>query len=129
MNEFRLSKNEMEIMSLFWQEGRPLSKSEIIELSSDRSWKASSVYVLLNSLLKKGAIREAGFVKSQTNIGRTFEAMLDENEYVIMQINSDIKERNLSIVDLMAGLINQETDKNVVEKLEKVIQDKLKSTK
>ncbi len=129
MNEFRLSKNEMEIMSLFWQEGRPLSKSEIIELSSDRSWKASSVYVLLNSLLKKGAIREAGFVKSQTNIGRTFEAMLDENEYVIMQINSDIKERNLSIVDLMAGLINQETDKTVVEKLEKVIQEKLKSTK
>ncbi len=129
MNEFRLSKNEMEIMSLFWQEGRPLSKSEIIELSSDRSWKASSVYVLLNSLLKKGAIREAGFVKSQTNIGRTFEAMLDENEYVIMQINSDIKERNLSIVDLMAGLINQETDKTVVEKLEKVIQEKLKSAK
>lgn len=129
MNEFRLSKNEMEIMSLFWQEGRPLSKSEIIELSSDRSWKASSVYVLLNSLLKKGAIREAGFVKSQTNIGRTFEAMLDENEYVIMQINSDIKERNLSIVDHMAGLINQETDKTVVEKLEKVIQEKLKSAK
>ena len=85
--------------------------------------------MLLNSLLKKGAIREAGFVKSQTNIGRTFEAMLDENEYVIMQINSDIKERNLSIVDLMAGLINQETDKTVVEKLEKVIQEKLKSTK
>ena len=129
MNEFRLSKNEMEIMSLFWQEGRPLSKSEIIELSADRSWKASSVYVLLNSLLKKGAIREAGFVKSQTNIGRTFEAMLNENEYVIMQINGDIKERNLSIVDLMAGLIDQETDKSVVEQLEEVIQAKLKSEK
>ncbi len=129
MNEFRLSKNEMEIMSLFWQEGRPLSKSEIIELSADRSWKASSVYVLLNSLLKKGAIREAGFVKSQTNIGRTFEAMLNENEYVIMQINNDIKERNLSLVDLMAGLINQETDKSVVEKLDKVIKNKLKTEK
>ena len=129
MNEFRLSKNEMEIMSLFWKEGRPLSKAEIIELSTDRSWKASSVYVLLNSLLKKGAIREAGFVKSQTNIGRTFEAMLNENEYVIMQINGDIKERNLSIVDLMAGLIDQETDKSVVEQLEEVIQAKLKSAK
>lgn len=129
MNEFRLSKNEMEIMSLFWQEGRPLSKSEIIELSADRSWKASSVYVLLNSLLKKGAIREAGFVKSQTNIGRTFEAMINENEYVIMQINNDIKERNLSLVDLMAGLINQETDKSVVEKLDKVIKNKLKTEK
>lgn len=33
------TKYELEVMKLLWAEGRPLTKSEIIELSPDRVWK------------------------------------------------------------------------------------------
>ncbi len=36
---FILTKNEMEVMELLWSKGRALSRSEIIELSTERSWK------------------------------------------------------------------------------------------
>ena len=36
-----LTPNELEIMELMWRENRPLSRTDIIELSPDCSWKAS----------------------------------------------------------------------------------------
>ena len=61
---FRLTKSENEIMELMWKEGHPLSRSEIIELTPDRTWKSSSIHILLNSMLDKKAIEVAGFVQS-----------------------------------------------------------------
>lgn len=127
INEFTLSKNELEIMKLFWAEDRPLSKSDIVNLSVNKSWKESSIYILLKSLLKKGAIEEHGFFKSQTNIGRTFAAALTENEYAIMQINMNRKSSSLSLVELVSGLIEQETDTSILDELESIIKNKHKS--
>ncbi len=124
LNEFVLSKNELEIMNLFWKEKRPLSKADIIELSVDKSWKESSVYVLLKSLLKKGALKEYGFFKSNTNIGRTFAAALNEKEYAVMLININRKELNLSLLDLVSGLIEQETDVSVIREIEGILKNK-----
>ena len=64
---FRLTKSENEIMELLWREGRPLSRSEIIDLTPDRTWKPASIHILLNSMLEKGAIQVAGFVQSTKN--------------------------------------------------------------
>jgi len=61
-----LTKNEQEIMDLLWKENKPLSRSDIINLSTERSWKASSIHILLNQLLEKGAICVNGFVKTGT---------------------------------------------------------------
>ena len=69
---FRLTKSENEIMNLMWKEGRPLSRSEIIELTPERSWKPASIHILLNSMLDKNAIEVAGFVQSTKNYARTF---------------------------------------------------------
>ena len=56
-------------MDLLWKEKRPLCRSEIIALSPDRSWKAGSIHILLNSMLEKGAVQVAGFVQSSTVCG------------------------------------------------------------
>ena len=61
---FRLTKSENEIMELMWKEGHPLSRSEIIDLTPERTWKPSSIHILLNSMLEKNAIEVAGFVQS-----------------------------------------------------------------
>ena len=50
-----LTKSEMQIMDVFWEAGEPLSRSDLLERSEHKSWKDSSVHILLNGLLQKGA--------------------------------------------------------------------------
>lgn len=83
-----LTKNEIEIMDVLWKEGRALSRGEILSLSEDKSWMDSSVHILLNSMLKKGAIREAGFVKCGKTCGRVYEAALSCEEYYVSTLDS-----------------------------------------
>ena len=90
-----LTKNEIEVMDVFWGVGRPLSRAELLHLSVDKSWQSNSVHILLNSLLKKGALREAGFVRSGKTYGRTFEAALSCEEYCAATLCSSVKAGNL----------------------------------
>ena len=83
-----LTKNELEIMHVLWKEGRALARGEILTLSEDKSWMDSSVHILLNSMLRKGAIREAGFVKCGKTCGRVYEAALSCEEYYVSTLDS-----------------------------------------
>lgn len=125
--ELILSDNEFEVMKVIWQAGRSLSKAEIMELSTNRKWKDKSVYVLINSLLKKGAIKEDGFIKSQTNYGRTFAPIISENEYMMMQINILKNKRKLSLSQLMLYMINEENDPSIIQELKEIINNKMNS--
>ena len=57
-----LTRSEMEIMDVLWETGKPLSRADLLEHTEEKTWKDSSVHILLNSLLQKEAIREAGLV-------------------------------------------------------------------
>ena len=76
-----LTKSEMEIMDVLWASETPLSRSDLLERSEEKTWKDSSVHILLNGLLNKGAIREAGVVKRSKTYGRTFCPTLTREEY------------------------------------------------
>ena len=76
-----LTKSEMEIMDVLWEDGGALSRSDFLERSEEKSWKDSSVHILLNGLLRKGAIREAGVVKRSKTYGRTFLPTMTREEY------------------------------------------------
>ena len=58
-----LTRSEMEIMDVLWEAGKPLSRADLLEHTEEKTWKDSSVHILLNSLLQKGAIQEAGLEK------------------------------------------------------------------
>ena len=83
-----LTKNEIEIMDVLWRENRALSRGEILSLSTNKTWMDSSVHILLNSMLKKGAIREAGFVKCGKTCGRVYEAAFSCEEYHVSTLDS-----------------------------------------
>ncbi|CCX38767.1 transcriptional regulator BlaI/MecI/CopY family [Clostridium sp. CAG:1013] len=85
-NYFRLTRSETEIMELLWSENRPLSRSEIIDLTPNRTWKPASIHILLNSMLDKGSIEVAGFIQSTKNYARTFAPTLTADEYIVMQL-------------------------------------------
>lgn len=122
---FSLTKNELQVMELMWLQGKPLSRSEIIRLSKERSWKDSSIHILLNSLLKKRAIRVDGFVKTGRNYGRTFSPMITHEEYQVMQFKQSanyLKSKSLAITSLVSTLIeDSDIDNETLERLEAIL--------
>lgn len=83
-----LTKSEMEIMDALWEKKIPMSRSDLLELGEEKTWKDSSVHILLNGLLQKGAIREAGFVRRSKTYGRTFVPNMTREEYFATTIFS-----------------------------------------
>ena len=83
-----LTRSEMEIMDVLWEAGVPLSRSDLLAHSEEKTWKDSSVHILLNGLLQKGAIEEAGLVKRSKTYGRVFSPTLTREEYFATTIFS-----------------------------------------
>ena len=121
---FTLSKKEDEIMQVMWTENRPMSGADIKAVSVDKSWHTSSLYIMLNSLVKKGAIELDGFVQSQTNYSRTFRYALSKSEYSFMQIKKMLEDSDLSTVCLLEGLLDGEENKAVVFELKEMLNRK-----
>ena len=101
-----LTRSEMEIMDVLWASDRPLSRSDLLERSEEKTWKDSSVHILLNGLLQKRAIREAGMVKRSKTYGRTFEPTLTREEYFATTIFCH--RHKPEIVGLFAALLRRE---------------------
>lgn len=101
-----LTKSEMEIMDVLWGSDKPLSRADLLARSEEKTWKDSSVHILLNGLLKKGAIYEAGSVKCSKTVGRTFAPSLTREEY--FACNAFSYSNKPDAVGLIAAILKQE---------------------
>ncbi len=114
---FSLTKNEWEIMEVMWKAGRPLSRAEVIALSEDRTWRASSFHVLMNSLLEKGAVKVVGFVLNTKKYARTFAPAISEVEYAAMQVKSMPSYTPKFIPALVSTLMPESDNEEILEEL------------
>lgn len=123
-----LTPNELEIMELMWRENRPLSRTDIIELSPDRSWKASSIHILLNKMLDKDAIKVDGFVRTGKNYGRTYSPALSNVDYLLMTIKGSSLYQNSkkeATIAVISSLINnKDITAQDIKEIEAVIEAK-----
>lgn len=120
----QLTKSEMEIMDVLWGENAPLSRSDLLARGEEKSWKDSSVHILLNGLLQKGAIKEAGFVKRSKTYGRTFAPTLTREEYFATTIFSHRYKPD--IVGLFRALLKREDiTAQQMEEISKLIADRM----
>ncbi len=120
-----LTKSELEIMNVLWAEGKPLSRNDIITKSVDKTWKGSSIHILLNSLLKKGAIKEAGFVKCGKTYGRLYAANIPCEEYYTTSVFAHSGKAVLPV--LFSALINSDDLTPVmVDELDAMLQKRKK---
>ena len=101
-----LTKSEMQIMDVFWEAGKALSRAELLERSENKCWKDSSVHILLNGLLQKKMIQEAGLVKCSKTYGRTFLPTMTREEYFAAVIFS--YRHKPRFVELMAALLSRD---------------------
>jgi len=118
-----LTKSEMEIMDVLWCDGGALSRADFLERSAEKTWKDSSVHILLNGLLSKGAICEAGFVRHNKTYGRTFLPTMTREEYFAATVFSH--RHKPDILGLMKALLDRpEVTAQTLQALEAQIKEK-----
>ena len=114
-----LTRSEMEIMDVMWESDVPLSRADLLARSEGKTWKDSSVHILLNGLLQKGAIQEAGLVKRIKTYGRVFTPTMTREEYFANTIFSH--RYKPEIVGLFAALLQRKditsSDLDAIESL------------
>ena len=121
----RLTKSEMEIMEVLWDEGKALTTSEIIQRSKEKEkeWKDSSVHLLIKSLMNKDVIKVEGFKKTTKNYARTFKPTMSYEDYSIkFMLNDTDKEKRKNII---LKMIKEETDLDIVREVLDAAKDKL----
>jgi len=84
----KLTGKEMEIMAVLWASEDPMTATEIIEASNNRTWKENSIYIIMNTLIKKGAVDFAHFKPTGTNNARTYTPIITSEECIVHHIDS-----------------------------------------
>ena len=84
----KLTDKEMEVMVVLWDSKHPLTATEIIETSNNRTWKERSIYNILNMLIKKGAAVLTYYKPTVTNAARAYAPAITSDEYMFKHIVS-----------------------------------------
>lgn len=115
MKKTALTKSESEVMYLLWHTDRALSAAEMVALSPQKTWKDSYIHLMVNSLLKKGMITPAGFVKTFRNYARTFAPCMTEEEYAQLQLR-DTADDPASMIDELIAMLQKKREKLAAKK-------------
>lgn len=121
MKQITLTKSEKEIMGLLWNIDRPLTATEIVNMTPERTWKKSYIHLLINSLLEKQLIKSESLVRTGRNFGRAFVATMTEEEFSILQITSERNFSQKSIPFLISSLIDMADDTKLIDEIEETL--------
>ena len=117
----RLTKSEMEIMNVLWRAGRPLTRGDILELSTDKTWQDNSIHILLNGMLKKNAIKPVGFSRSGKVWAREYEPNVTVAEYYSENLFAQTSGKEYPL--LFSAMINSdEVTPELLDELDEILQ-------
>lgn len=124
----KLSKSEYEILSLLWTQEEGLTASEINSLCKKKSWKDSSIHLIINSMLEKETIKVDGLRRSGRVYSRVFKAAIMPENYSLMQIQQNVrfvKDKPSSMTKLFSSLIDsEEISAESISEIEKLLKKK-----
>ena len=124
MKQITLTKSEKEIMNLLWNVDRPLTATEIVNMTPERTWKKSYIHLLINSLIQKELIKSDSLVRTGRNFGRTFVATMSEEEFLIIQITNGKNFSSTSVPLLVSALLDSCEDPALLDEVEQLVQEK-----
>lgn len=116
-----LTKSEEQIVELLWNSEEPLTSSEIIRNSVDKTWKDSYVHLLINSLMEKGIIEVAGFKKATKNYARTFKPTISREEYLVLKLTRSKNYTKEQMPVFFKAFISKTNDLAFLNELEEAI--------
>ena len=114
-----LTKSEKQIMDLLWSVDKPLSCTEIVDLSGDKTWKDSYVHSLIKSLMKKDLVEIAAFELISRSYARKFKPKLSKEQFCLREY---LKENPAnSIPKLFAAYADNSDDVDEMNQIEEII--------
>lgn len=119
-----LTKSEEEIMYLLWDLNEPLTSSEIVARSVNKTWKKSYINLLINSLLKKEMIKVVGVKQMTKNYARTFLPTMTKDAYAVKQITDRPNYTQDDIPELFSELIEQINEERIIDKLAEMLEER-----
>ncbi len=115
-----LRQSEMEIMEALWGSQGPMSSAALIDAIPQRKWKERSIFAILDGLLKKELIYEAGFVRRGKTIARTFAPTMTYSDFVARQTAQSPNRPALPAL-MSAFLDTQDVTQETLDELEALI--------
>ena len=112
-------------MDVLWKQGEALTSSEIIEVSTNRSWGNTSIHLLLKSLLDKSVIEVHGFKRIAKNYARTFVPVETREQFLVGQIIDD-KTTTEDKKGIYSYIIGKESDPELINYIEKLLEERKK---
>lgn len=86
-----LSQNEYIMMSLMWNENRPMTRAELLKGTADRNWNPASIHLILNSMISKGVIK---ITDDGKKYGRTYEPVMSYDDYLLAVLKANIPNKD-----------------------------------
>lgn len=120
-----MTKSEKQVMDLLWSVDKPLSCSEIVELSGDKTWKDSYVHSLIKSLMKKGIVKIESFELISRSYARKFAPKVTKEEYYLNEYLDENPENKMPA--LFAAFADSKADEASMKEIEQMIKDWKKS--
>lgn len=118
----KLSARQLQIMEILWSSSESMTASSIEQQSEDL--QINTVQASLRSLLKKEYIKVDKIVYSGTVLTRSYKVIVSRDEYLSMSCEELTKfSSSLAIV---ANLVEEETDEQLLTELEKLITERKK---
>lgn len=78
--------SELNILRLLWEEDRALCSSEILTLLPELNLFTTSIYTILNGMMRKGLLTVEGKIKRGKRFARTFRAAISQEDFAAMQV-------------------------------------------
>lgn len=125
-NKQALTSTEKAVMELLWEEARPLTSSEIVSLSVDKSWKPSYIHLVINSLLKKNYIEIAEFKQTTKNFARAFVPTMTQDELIVRDVLGKFELTNDTKFAIISHLIRGTKEKEQLDNIIKLCEEQKK---
>ena len=121
----KLTESELQIMELFWSTEKPLAGTEILSLSpTDKLWKDNSLYIMIQTLQRKGVIEEVGAVKGDKGkYLRVFRPTLSRQDYCTQQLQQTLDTKSMPVL-FSALLKDADLTEETIEELEDILKRK-----
>lgn len=124
MKKNKLTNSEEMLLHIFWNQGKPLTSTDIFDISqksdNSSSWSKNYILKMLTSLEEKKMIEICGFIKEGKKYVRQFSPCLSKEEYI-----ADVLEEQgistASIAKIAVALVKKQNGKAGSEEHDKLI--------
>ena len=92
-----LTDKQFEVMDIFWESNIPMTITDIIDASGNRTWSTNSIYKIITQLEQKGLICVSHLSPTSTNNAKAYKCLVSYKEFMAKNMARINKARKPSI--------------------------------